>query len=436
MADPSQIAHLLRRTEYVARPSRVAELSPLALDAAVDNILNFDPTPVSLPVGLTVRVADNAGYLQWVDAVKWWVDRMVDSPKPLQEKMTFFWHGHFTSSWDKVGEGFLMAAQNKLYRDNAVGNFRVLAQAMALQPAMLIYLDNADNEAGSPNQNFARELMELFLLGVGNYSEDDVVAAAQAWTGYTINQDAFTYEFHGNIHDYSQKWFFGELKDWAGPQIIDKILDFKGTIVSRYIAKKLWEYFAHQNPPTAVLDAIAPGFAADWNIKSLLKAMFLRPEFYATTARQGMVRNPVEWMTAVMYHTGLRSEQLHPQWFLEGMGQEPFNPPNVSGWRPNGYWINTSSFARRATFARQATWHLRDSNNPNPFSALLNAVPSQTISAAIDSVCGIFDLLPLSAATRTAMTTYLTTQRAAQKGWWEPTNLLTMAMIAPELHAV
>ena len=181
MADPAQIAHLLRRTEYVARPDRVTALSQGTLAAAVDDVLNISPVPVSLPAFIDHNI-DGQGWDQYVFATKWWLDLMVDSPKPLQEKMTFFWHGHFTSSWGKVGNTWAMTKQNKLYRDNAVGNFAVLTQAMAIEPAMLVYLDNAQNTRTSPNENFARELMELFTLGVGNYTEADVEIAARAWT--------------------------------------------------------------------------------------------------------------------------------------------------------------------------------------------------------------------------------------------------------------
>ena len=185
--DVASISHLLRRTEYVARPNRVAALTGLgSLDAAIDDILNVSGTPVPIPPGLASNTT-NSNYEQYVQATQWWFDRMVDSPKPIQEKMTFFWHGHFTSAWDKVNSSYMMMSQNKLYRDNALGNFVTLTQAMAIEPAMLVYLDNTENRKGAPNQNFARELMELFTLGIGNYSEADVEAAAKAWTGYGVD---------------------------------------------------------------------------------------------------------------------------------------------------------------------------------------------------------------------------------------------------------
>ena len=431
MADPAQIAHLLRRTEYVARPGRVTALSQGTLSAAIDDVLDFSPTPVALPTYIDHYI-EGQGWEQWVYSQKWWIDRMVDSPKPLQEKLTFFWHGHFTTSWGKVNSTWAMTKQNKLYRDNAIGNFHTLTQAMALEPAMLIYLDNAENTKYSPNENFARELLELFTLGVGNYLETDVEAAAKAWTGYGINWNTYVYEYHSTQHDGAAKLFFGTSKAWTGPQIIDEILLTNATkklIAAKYIISKLWEYFAHPSPPAAVVDALAPGFAADWQIKPMLKAMFLRPEFYLPAATQGLVRTPIDWIVALLYFTGFRSEAVNPQWYFEGMGQVPFDPPNVAGWKSNAYWVNTSTIGARADFARGITWHLRQNGGFDELTDL-------TIAAAIDTVAALFGIAPLSTVTRTAMTSYLTAQRLAQPygDWWEPTNLLSMTMLAPEMH--
>ncbi|MCU1391254.1 MAG: hypothetical protein JWL72_4592 [Ilumatobacteraceae bacterium] len=432
--DSASITHLLRRTEYVARPSRVSALVGLpSLDAAIDDILNVT-TPVALPTSIDHDI-DGHGWDQYVEATQWWFDRMVDSPKPIQEKMTFFWHGHFTSAWDKVNSTFMMMTQNKLYRDNALGNFRTLAQAMAVQPAMLVYLDNVDNRKGSPNENFARELLELFTLGIGNYAESDVEAAAKAWTGHGIDwtETSPTYEhykFTTNQHDKTQKTFLGRTFNFDGPDIIDQILvndAAKKLVSARFIIAKLWEYFAHPGPPAAVLDALQAGFAADWDIKGLLKRMFLRDEFYSATAKQGLLRSPVDWVVATMYQTGLRSAVLNPQWYVGYMGQVPFNPPNVAGWKSNGYWINTTTVGARAEFAQGVTWHLRDS---------YDGITKMTIPTAVSTMADLFGLNPLSVTSYNALSGYLTAQRAAQPygDWWEPTNLLTMSMLAPEMH--
>ena len=441
MIDPAQLAHLLRRTEYVARPERMALLGPGTLDAAIDDILDFSGIDTTLPSTIDHDNPDNR-WEQYVLATKWWFDRMAfDSPKPMQEKMTFFWHGHFTSAYSKVNSVWAITHQNKLYRDNAVGNFANLTQAMAIEPAMLAYLDNDDNSEGSPNQNFARELMELFTLGVGNYSEDDVIASARAWTGHGLSpwvDDSPTfrqYEFHPTNHDDTNKTFFGVTRNWNGPDIIDEILvnnAAKKMIAARFIVAKVWGYLAYPGPPTAVVDALAPGFAANWNIKTMLKAMLLRSEFYETAATQGLVRSPVDWIVAVLYYSKMRSDVLNPQWYTEGMGQEPFDPPNVSGWKSNGYWVNTSAIGARANFAQNAAYQLHKTKNYD----YLAKISTTTVDQAIDAVAGMFGLAPLSAVTRGAMTAYMNAQRAVEPwlSWAEVDNLLLMGLLAPEMH--
>jgi len=434
VADPADIAHLLRRTEFVARPARVAELSALSLDAAVDNVLDFTPNgSPTVPAGLAVHDPDN-GWEQYVAAVDWWYDAMKSRPRPMQEKMTLFWHGHFTSSWfDGIGRSDHMTHQNQLYRTQALGNFRTLTHAMALEPAMLVYLNNADNRKEAPNQNFARELMELFTLGVGNYTEGDVEAAARAWTGYNADWPNYQYQFVSGRHDNTNKTFFGTTRNWNGPGIIDEILRDnlpKKQIAARYLVNKLWDFFAHPGGPSNVIDALTTVFLnSDLDVRVLMRALLLRPEFYGTTAKQGLVRTPVEWIVAIMHATGLTPDQLGVSWIGERMGQSLFNPPNVAGWKHNAYWLNTSALSGRAQVARGVTWHLRNNDGFANLSSL-------TTAAAVDFVANYFDIAPLSGTTRNALIAAHQAERDAQRwvSWWAPTNLLTMAMLSPELH--
>ena len=433
MADPADIAHLLRRTEFVARPARMSELSSLSIAAAVDNIIDFAPNgDPQLPPSLQGPPV-SSGWEQYVEACNWWVGAMASRPRPFQEKMTLFWHGHFVSSWDDVDQGYQMMLQNQLYRSQALGNFRTLAQAMALEPAMLVYLSNAVNVKGQPNQNFARELMELFLLGVGNYTEADVEAVARAWTGYNYDWTTKQYVYRATKHDSGDKTFFGVTKPWTGPQTIDEILvdnTQKRLVAAKWIAKKLWEFLAHPGPPPGVVDALAGEFVSQgMELKPLLRALLNRPEFYTVTAKQGLVRTPIEWFVALCVHTGLSSDEMGLSWRGESTGQRIYAPPNVSGWRPNAYWLNTSAISGRASLARSVTWHLR---NAGGFDNLYSLTPT----AAVDFVANYFGVAPLSATTRTALINAHTAERATTKGnnWWAPTNLLTMTMLCPEFH--
>ncbi|NMD24018.1 MAG: DUF1800 domain-containing protein, partial [Actinobacteria bacterium] len=339
--DSVQLAHLLRRTEYVARPARMNALSggSVTREMAVNDVLNVT-TPVAIPAYIEHDI-DGEGYNQWVFAVQWWLDRMVDSPKPMQERMAFFWHGHFCSSWEKVNSAEAMMAQNRLFRDSAFGNFREMTQAMSIQPAMLFYLDNLDNVKSSPNQNFARELLELFTLGVvdqngvPNYTEDDVTAAARAWTGHSIDWKTYQYKFYAGEHDAEAKSFMGQSRNWDGPDIVNYVLQentAKKLVACKFLSKKLWEHFAYQNPSKALVDELAQVlYNNDFAIKPWVKAMLMRDEFYSTTAMQGLVRSPVEYIVNLFHFTGYRAATLNPQWYVEGMGQVPFAPPDVSG---------------------------------------------------------------------------------------------------------
>ncbi|RLE16424.1 MAG: hypothetical protein DRJ50_15080, partial [Actinobacteria bacterium] len=183
----SNVRHLLRRTEFVDRPDRVTELMALgSIAAAVQNVMAVPDSPPSV----TFTEPADEDWARGVELTHFWLDRMAhDSPRPLQEKMSFFWHGHFCSEFGKVGGSEWMREQIDLWRTQGLGNVRSIAKTMSTQVAMIRYLDNNENKASSPNQNFARELMELFLLGVGNYTEADVEASTAAWTGHSDQWD-------------------------------------------------------------------------------------------------------------------------------------------------------------------------------------------------------------------------------------------------------
>ncbi len=428
MASSSDIAHLLRRAEFVARPNRISELTPLTIAQAVDNVLDTAQNGAAqLPPELA-NIEDHGGWEDYVNAYNWWVDSMVTRPRPILEKMTLFWHGHFVSS---IEDAYVihMVHQNQLYRDHALGNFLTLTQKMALEPAMLLYLSNAVNYKKSPNENFARELMELFTLGVGNYTQDDVFAAARAWTGHNYNWELEDYVFNPKQHDTGMKTFFGTTKNWDGPDIINEILRDnvgKRLVAAKLIARKLWEFFAYPGPAQGIVDDLANVFVANnLEIKPLLRALFNRSEFYSTTAKQGLVRTPTEFVVDILYRTGLSAEELGVSWSMEYTGQLLFSPPNVAGWKSNSYWINTSSLSGRAAIARGVIWRLDD-------DAL--DLDGTTVEQAVDQVAAYFGL-DLSPVTRTALIDAHRAERQSNPwGSWRATpDLLTMMMCTPEM---
>jgi uncharacterized protein (DUF1800 family) len=421
------LAHLLRRTEFVVRPGRINYLRTLAtLADVVEDIINvgLNGAP-ALPAYF--NSADPDSWNQYVQGCSFWINNMLNKTRPFQEKMTLFWHGHFVSAWWDVGKGFHMMQQTQMYRDYGLGNFHTLTQNMAVDRAMLVYLSNAENVKGSPNQNFAREMMELFTLGVGNYAESDVEASARAWTGYNADWPNYVYQFYPDRHDAGMKTFFGTTKAWTGPDIITEILitnTAKKAIAARFITKKLWEFLAHPTPPTAVLDALAPIFANDMDITNLIRGILNRPEFYTSTAKQGLVRTPIEYIVALCYYSSLTPDELGVAWRAETAGQQMYQPPNVAGWKQNSYWLNTSALAGRASFAQSATWQLRDNNG-------FNNLYTMTADAAVDYVATFFGIYPLSTTTRNAL---IAARTAEPNKWWAATNLLTMTMLTPEFH--
>ena len=305
---------------------------------------------------------------------------------------------------------------------------------MAIQPAMLRYLSNAQNVKGEPNENFARELMELFTLGIGNYTEDDVQAVARAWTGHNALKPDYEYVFRATHHDTGTKTLFGTTKNWDGPDTIDEILrdnPAKRAVAAKFITRKLWEFLAYPNPDPAIVESLASTFlAADLELLPLLRALLNRPEFYSTTAKQGLVRTPIEWAVAMCAITGLPPDDagLGLAWSAPPMGQELFAPPNVAGWKSNGYWLSTAAISARANIARRITWKLRENGG-------FGETHTMTPEAAVDHVAAYFHIAPLSTTTRTALLDGMRAERSIRwNEYWATTNLLTATMMAPELH--
>jgi len=429
---PADVAHLLRRAGFGGTATQISTLAAQSWSTTVDQLLDFSTAPADTePAFLTDGSGD---WEKEFNLQAWWLDRMATTTKPLQEKLTFFWHGHFATANYKVSDMRLMYLQNALFRSMAAGNFRDLTQTMSLQPAMLIFLDNDPNTKGHPNENFARELMELFTLGVGNYTQDDVVASARAWTGHnTLDSDRTQYHFYPNRHDTGMKTFMGQTRNWDGPDIINFILQEDTAhkqIAGKYIAKKMWSYFAYPDPDDTIVTSLANTFVgADFAIAELVRAIFNHPAFLSTAAKQGLVRSPVEWIVACMRAVGLTAAQANPQWWMDDMGQQLFEPPNVSGWRPNGYWLTTSRVWSRANWSRYIIWQ-------NGTGDTLNGIVGMSVANAVQHAFDVLGIDSPSAHTRSSLEAWLTAQRADTHAWtnWSFINLLTLVMLSPEMN--
>jgi len=431
VADPVDIAHLLRRTEFVARPVRVTQLSAMTLQAAVDDVIDLTPNSnPQLRADLVNHDSANS-YTQRLAAFHWWLDMMATRPRPLQEKMALFWHGHFVSEWDVVGRTDQMMQQNQLFRSQALGDFRQLTKQMALQPAMLIYLSNGVNVKGTPNQNFARELLELFTLGVGNYTEDDVAEAARAWTGHNYNGTTRQYEFRPTKHDTGDKTFFGVRRNWDGPETIDEILlnnAGKRSIAATFMARKLWEFFAYDNPAQNIVDDLANVFVANnLSVRELVRALLNRSEFYSAQAKQGSVRSPTEWVVSILVQTGLSAGAIGVFNHGESMGQRVFDPPNVAGWKTNNYWMTTSAISGRANLAKKVASMLRANGGFDDLQAM-------SVTQAVDHVITYFGLAPIAPITRQALIDAYQAERVSGSNSRAATNLLVTTMLTAEMN--
>ena len=431
--DFSDVAHLLRRSGFGGLRSEIEPLMSLDWPALVDQVLDISVNP-STDIGLPNLNKDQTSWTdRYVGMTHYWFERARTVPRPVQEKMALFWHGLLCSGLDKVGEHYLMFDQIQLFRTQGMGNIVDLYQTMALQPAMLLYLDNADNVKGSPNENFARELMELFMLGQGHYTEDDVQASARAWTGYGLNRwdaEPRVHVFDSGEHDSGSKTFMGVTQNWTGPQIINHILSGpKQRDAARFIGAKMWSFFAYPNPEPAVVEAMADalingGMRAD----ALLKAIFMHPNFRSGQAKNALVRTPIEYTIAALRHTGLTSDDIHPQWYIGEMGQEMYDPPNVSGWRQNGYWISSSATWSKARFASNLRWRSLEQE-----PALLGDSDELGISESIDRALDTFGIFEPSARTRSAFEDFVTTERATSR-WAEASGLIFLSLQTPEFQ--
>jgi uncharacterized protein (DUF1800 family) len=284
----------------------------------------------------------------------WWMKKLLTTQTPFKEKMVLFWHNHFTSSLQKVRQPALIYKQNQLFRKYALGNFRDLLHQIIEDPAMLIYLDNRGNRKKHPNENFARELLELFTLGEGNYNEKDIKALAKALTGYSINKD-MNFRFKKNIHDKSKKRFLGHYDNYNAHQLIDIILEQKAT--SLFIVTKLWKTFIRYDIDNIEVHRLAKVFRKNnYELKPLMMEI-LNSKFFRNSKNKGtMFKSPIEFIVGTL--RTFKYLDFNPKIALKyskRLGQNLLDPPNVKGWTGGKNWINTNTLLIRRQFINRLT---------------------------------------------------------------------------------
>jgi hypothetical protein len=371
--DATKAAHLLNRAGFGGTADEIDKAISLGPEKAVDWLLGFPDTPAETDAGggpdlsavadlpSTFREArqmlDNAQTPQERKELQqkfqqsnreavgatmmWWLNRMASGPYPLQEKLTLFWHGHFTTCAKDERAALLMWKQNELLRQNAAGNLEPFVHAISHDAAMLDYLNNSQNRKQHPNENYARELMELFTLGIGNYTEDDVKEGARAFTGWT--HDGSDFVFRRFQHDYGMKTFLGRFGAFDGDDVIEIILSQPAC--RRFIAGELFKWFAYDNSDPQLTEALGEYFwGQQFEIRPLVKTILTSQAFYSPQCMGVQIKCPVQLMVGTVRLLGLSMPAEGATISaLNQMGQVPLMPPNVRGWPGGQMWINTST---------------------------------------------------------------------------------------------
>jgi len=365
-------AHLLNRAGFGGSPAEIEQLLKLGPEKAVAHLVDFekqtDPTPdpdwakydpdratrfqamrqASEEERRMKQREDQRLQREHITELRgWWLQRMAKGPRPLQEKMVLFWHGHFATSTEKVREAYLMWRQNELFRRMAVGNWRELLIEIGRDPAMMIYLDQAQSRKQHPNENFAREVMELFALGEGHYTEKDISEGARALTGWTLDQSRQRFEYRPFIHDDGEKTIFGKTGNFDGEDFLNAVATHPQS--TRFITAKLWNYFAGKMPSETLAASLSDVFQKSGsNFKPLLHAMFRSEEFYAAHVIRSQVKSPVQWLVGTVRMLECELPPALMCWGLtRNLGQDLFAPPNVKGWDGGLTWITTNNLLTR-----------------------------------------------------------------------------------------
>lgn len=396
---PDHAAHLLERAGIGGTPAQIRALAALTPEAAVDALIAGDPAgaaalpafeesglwdpsltvfPTSRPaatelaeregqaMGVAVKPGGNRPlqpvtnrFFYWLRATTletrrlafWWLDRMVRSPHPLEEKMTLFWHGHFATTEEKLRDYRKIQLQLHTLRSGALGSFRDLLTAVAKDPAMLVFLDATHNVKGAPNENFGREVMELFTMGVGNYTEDDIREAARAFTGWT--NDDLRFVFDAAKHDDGVKHFLGRKGHFNGDDILAIILEQEQTAI--YIASKIYRFFVRDSLSPDMAQKLGALFRkGDYQIAPFLRTLFLSRDFYSPASVATHIKSPTELIVSTYRKLGLAEMPGVPDPYTVGktLGQILLYPPTVAGWGEGRSWITPGLLFERGNFAR------------------------------------------------------------------------------------
>jgi uncharacterized protein (DUF1800 family) len=436
-------AHLARRAGFGATPAELDTYVSIGLGATVDRFVHYDAIDnTALETELTRLTAVQPGLNPTYDLTRssglqrWFLHRMVHTARPLEEKMTYFWNQLFTTSFAKVGDATLMLNQNKTQRTLAVARFDDLVLAMTKDPAMLIWLDNATSTRNRPNENYARELMELFTLGEGRgYTENDVKEVARALTGWTITRtpgapaSQYTFFFNSNQHDFGMKTVLGQTGPFDGGEVIDIILRFSdasGNVSGRFLGEQLWTFFAYPDPPAWIVEQLRDVYVgSNHSIRAMLHYLFHMEEFYEGHTRRRIVRSPVEYMASALKLLQATSDFSTPANSLNAMGQFLFYPEDAKGWEGGLRWVNTGTVFARASFANTLATNRGTGGTRFSPTALVAGAPLDTAMDVVHVVAERLGLSEAASPSKAVWERYVSARDDGTRGTWQntPANL-------------
>ncbi len=381
--------HLVVRTGLGAEWGSIKKLEGWPREKAIEYILNpapSNPRPIPhLSSWNKLEPMRDAGARTrkhaWIIAQKegqrlqgWWIEQLFRTKTPFVERMTLFWHNYFTSSIQKTLQPSLLYQQNIMLRKHALGNFRNLLHSVARDPAMLVYLDGYKNVKGEPNENFARELLELFTLGHGHYTQNDVEAAARAFTGWGVHPRSGKFHVSSEHHDTSRKLFLRRAGNFGGGDIIEILLQHPRT--AERVTEKLWKAFVSDvNPPRKTIVLWAKYFRdSRYDIETLMRVMLNSDEFWSERFRGTLVKSPVDVLIGtirtIRYPRENTAEMVN---LCRLLGQKLFDPPNVKGWEGGDHWISTQTLLVRASYlAKISRGNLNERVKTGPYIAAKN----------------------------------------------------------------
>jgi uncharacterized protein (DUF1800 family) len=366
-------AHLLNRAGFGGTPAEIQQLADLSHAEAISSLLDCEKIPdfTADPVWAKPdpervqklrdvyqhgspeekkQAQQDENRLQqerMLELRGWWLQRMAKGSRPFQEKMVLFWHGHFATSFEKVRDAYYMWRQNELFRRLATDNWLRLLIEAGKDPAMLVWLDQAQSRKEHPNENYARESMELFSLGEGHYTEEDVTEGARALTGWSLDRLNQKFIYRPFFHDNGVKTFLGQTGNFNGEEIMEQIV--MQPQAARFITAKLWNFFAGQTPSDELNDGLAAVFRYNGNnFKPFLRVMFRSEEFYDASIIRNQVKSPVQWLVGSVRMLECETPPPAASWGItRSLGQDLFAPPNVKGWDGGLSWITTNTLLLR-----------------------------------------------------------------------------------------